>query len=305
VIPILSEVRWRELLPGQVSRVCAVTPESGEVRVVYESSTSVLEAPNWMPDGTDLLVNSAGSLYRLAADGSGEPRQVDSGALRDINNDHVVSPDGTTIYVSSEADGHLYALPADGGEPSRLSSERPGPFGYFVLGVSPDGSTLAFTGAEPRGSRPFVGNLHTMPATGGFGIQLTDWDADSVGSAFSADGTMLYFSSELGGVVPGHTQLYRMALDGSYLQQLTFDDRVNWFPKPSPDGKYVAWVSFRRGTVGHEANVPVQLRVMRPDGSGQRTLIEVFGGQGTMNVTSWSPDGSEFAFVDYPIHPRQ
>jgi TolB protein len=102
----------------------------------------------------------------------------------------------------------------------------------------------------------------------------------------------------------GHAQLFRRNLSDGREERLTHDDRVNWFAHPSPDGRHVVYVSFVPGTVGHEANVPVQIRRMRPDGSEQTTLVEITGGQGTMNVSSWSPDGKHFAFVAYPIEEQ-
>ncbi len=91
-----------------------------------------------------------------------------------------------------------------------------------------------------------------------------------------------------------------MAIDGSNVQQLTDDERVNWFPHPSPDGSRIAFVSFPPGTLGHPADLPVLLRLIEADGT-VRDLISLFGGQGTINVASWAPDGHRLAYVDYPI----
>lgn len=300
MIPIMPDVRWRKLLPGQVCEVCVIDATSKKVRVVHRSAHTVFEAPNWTSDGEWLIVNAAGSLYRIHTAGDGGPERIPLGPLTDINNDHVLSPNGNTIYVSSEGDGHLYAAPISGGRPVRISEERPGPFGYFVLGISTDGSTLAFTGADKRGGRNFVSNLYTMPSAGGVSQQLTDADVDSVGGAFSPAGDWLYFNSELASSRRGHAQVFRMRPDGSGIQQLTNDERVNWFPKPSPDDEWVVYLSFPPGTVGHEANVQVLLKAMKQDGSQKRTLLALFGGQGTMNVSSWAPDGRRFAFVRYP-----
>lgn len=303
MIPIISRVNWRSLLPGQVSELCTFDMAAGKVRVIHRSSHAVLEAPNWTPDGQWLVVNSAGSLYRVAVHGGDPPERIPLGSLCDVNNDHVISPDGATIYVSSEGDGHVYSAPLSGGEPTRLSADRVGPFGYFVIGISPDGHTLAVTGAEAREGRDFVSSLFTMPAAGGVATPLPDdnSDGDSVGCAYSPDGAWLYFSSESGSAQRGRTQVLRMRPDGSGRQQLTDGASADWFPKPSPDGAWVVYLAFAPGTIGHASNVVVRLCAMRPDGSHQRTLHELLGGQGTMNVTSWSPKGDRFAFMAYPI----
>jgi Tol biopolymer transport system component len=91
-----------------------------------------------------------------------------------------------------------------------------------------------------------------------------------------------------------------MARDGSNIEQLTSDERVNWFPHVSPDGQRIAYVSFPPGTLGHPADRNVIVRMMEKDGR-VRDLVHLFGGQGTMNVTSWAPDSRRFAYVAYPI----
>jgi Tol biopolymer transport system component len=298
--PILTEVRWRTLLPGQRSELRIADAETGHSEVVYSTDLSVVEAPNWSPDGRWLVFNSAGLLYRVSATG-GEPQLIDTRELTDNNNDHLISRDGSTIYSSAEGDGHLYAIPFAGGEPKRISNEKSEPFGYFLQGISPDGRTLAYTGAQRRFGRDFATNLYTVPAEGGDDVALTDWDIDSVGCEYTPDGEWLLFNSEYGASARGHAQIFRMRPGGSDLQALTADERVNWFPKVSPDGTQVVFVSFPPGTIGHTANEDVVIRSMSLDGAEQRDLIRLLGGQGTMNVNSWAPDGERFAYVAYPI----
>ncbi len=92
-----------------------------------------------------------------------------------------------------------------------------------------------------------------------------------------------------------------MKPDGTGIEQLTHDDRVNWFPHISPDGKWIVYISFPPGTVKHPANKDVILRRMKSDGSEHADVVALFGGQGTINVNSWSPDSKRFAYVAYPF----
>jgi TolB protein len=290
----------RALRSGQRAQLFVATVDSGERRLVHESSKLLFEAPNWTGDGTWLVINGDGLLFRLRSDGSSEPEQIDLGTVPAINNDHVLAPDGTVVYVSAE-DGHLYAVPLAGGSPRRVSNDRGANFHHYLHGVSPDGQTLAYIGLMEKPGGAATTNVFTIPAAGGADLQLTDDEYADDGAEFSSDGDWIYFNSERASTRPGHAQLFRMRLDGSGLEQLTFDERVNWFPHPSPDGRQVAYVSFPPGTLGHPADRKVIIRLVAPDGGTSRDLASVLGGQGTMNVPSWAPDSRQLAFVEYPI----
>jgi TolB protein len=291
----------RQLTQDQRSQLFVIDVESGEQRLVYESSSLLFEAPNWTPDGKWLIVNGAGRLFRIPADGDpGEPEEIDLGGVPEINNDHVLSPDGHTVYVSAE-DGHLYAVPIGGGSSRRVSNDHGPSFHYYLHGVSPDGVTLAYIGLQLKEGAVASTNVFTIPSAGGADLQLTDDAFPDDGAEYSPDGRWLYFNSERGSRDAGHAQLFRMRTDGSGLEQLTFDERVNWFPHPSPDGTRLAYVSFPPGTLGHPADVDVIVRLMAPNGGEPRDLVALFGGQGTMNVPSWAPDGRRLAYVAYPV----
>jgi Tol biopolymer transport system component len=259
----------------------------------------VIEAPNWTPDGKALIFNAGGEIWRIAADGSEGPARIETGAIRDLNNDHVLSPGGQTVYLSSN-DGHLYSVPVTGGEPRRVSNIHTTPHHYYLHGISPDGATLAYVAVEgPAGQKRI--NIFTIPAAGGPDTRLTDLSAPHDGPEYSPDGAWIYFNSERASTRAGHAQCFRMRVDGSGVEQLTFDERVNWFPHLSPDGKSIVYISYPEGTLGHPADKDVILRFMHPDGSGQRDIVAFFGGQGTINVNSWAPDSKRFAYVAYPI----
>ena len=289
----------RTLRPGQRAQLFIADAETGEVALICESRDLLFEAPNWTPDGRQLIVNGDGGLFRIAVEG-GSLEAIDLGGIGELNNDHVLSPSGDIVYVSSD-DGHLYAVSLAGDEPTRRVSNDRGPnFRYYLHGISPDGMQLAYIGLEIAAETVRT-NVFTIPAAGGPDMQLTDEDAPHDGSEFSPDGEWIYFNSERGSAAPGHAQLFRMSPDGEDVTQLTLDERVNWFPHLSPDGSRLAWVSYPPGTLGHPADLDVIIRLADADGDGVRDLVHLFGGQGTLNVNSWDPTGTRLAYVAYPI----
>jgi TolB protein len=295
--PIFAR-RGRALAPNQISQLVVFDIQTGVQTTIFEAA-EIIEAPNWTPDGETLIFNAGGELRRIDHQGRDAPERIDTGRLRDLNNDHVLSPDGRTIYVSSD-DGHLYSLPTEGGEPIRVSNEHAEPFHYYLHGISPDGGTLAYVAVEGQGVRRRI-NLFTIPARGGPDTRLTDLDKPHDGPEYSPDGEWIYFNSERASGRPGHAQIFRMRPDGTGVEQLTFDNRVNWFPHLSPDGEQVVYISYPEGTLGHPADEQVILRLMPPEGGNIRDLAAFNGGQGTINVNSWAPDSRRFAYVAYPV----
>ena len=288
----------RTLRPRQRADLYVLDVLTGDSTLVTSSSTLLFEAPNWTPDGESLVVNGGGLLYRLPVAG-GDLVPVPLGDIPPINNDHVLSPDGTTVYVSAD-DGHLYAVSLSTGEPRRVSNDHGPTFHHYLHGISPDGSLLAYIGMRRNPDGSVTTNVYTLPSAGGEDTQLTDDPFPDDGSEFSPDGRWIYFNSERASSTPGHAQLFRMAVDGSDVEQLTTDERVNWFPHVSPDGERLAWVSFPPGTLGHPADHDVVIHVREPDGT-VRDLVHLFGGQGTVNVASWAPDSRRLAYVAYPL----
>ncbi|WP_327633477.1 biopolymer transporter Tol [Kribbella sp. NBC_00482] len=278
----------RTLRPGQRSELYVVDVATNTHRLVFTSDEVLFEAPNWLPDGT-LVVNGNGLLFRV----TDKLEEIELGGVPAINNDHVVSPDGQTVYVSAN-DGHVYAVQIEGGPGRRVTNDRGPGFHHYLHGVSPDGTTLAYIGLEWVGEQRIT-NVWTIPTAGGADVQVTDDEFADDGSEYGPDGEWLYFNSERA----GQAQLFR--IKGSEVEQLTDDERVNWFPHPAPDGSAIAYVSFPPGTEGHPADIEdVRLRLLAKDGE-IRELTTLFGGQGTMNVPSWSPDSASFAYVTYPL----
>ena len=290
--------RSRTLLPGQISELTVIDKDAGEPQVIF-TADEIIEAPNWTPDGKTLVFNAGGEIWTIPADGSSPPVVIDTGSVRDLNNDHVLSPDGQTVYLSSD-NGHLYAVPITGGEPQRVSNDHSAPHHYYLHGISPDGKTLSYVAVEgPAGHKRI--NIFTIPSAGGPDTRLSDVAFPNDGPEYSPDGKWIYFSGERAAKRPGHAQCFRMRPDGTGIEQLSFDDRVNWFPHISPHGQSIVYISYPVGTTGHPPDKDVILRTMTADGKNERDLVAFFGGQGTINVNSWAPDSQRFAYVAYPV----
>lgn len=286
----------RTLLPGQRCEVWVADASTGAAEVVFETTDVLLEAPNWAPDGEALLVNGDGVLWRLDLR-SGALEQVRIAGLPPINNDHVLDPSRGLVYLSAN-DGHIYRAPLAGGAAVQVSSE-PGVH-HFLHGISPDGSELAFVEIPRDWSR--AGRLAVLPSAGGPTRHPEAGLGHLDGPEYSPDGTWIYFNTEHWASRPGHAQLARVPVAGGEPERLVASDTVDWFPHLSPDGLLASYVSFPPGTEGHPENLDVEVKVVRTgDWSPTVHRWPVFGGQGTLNVNSWAPDSTRFAFVAYPL----
>ena len=280
--------------PVLFSTLETVTVSSTDRRVVFVSPTH-FEAPNWSRDGTYYLFNSEGHILRLPVTG-GTPTPIDTGSANRCNNDHGISPDGQWLVISdsSQADNQssIYIVPIAGATPRRITENSPS----YWHGWSPDGKTLAYC-AQRNGEF----DIYTIPAAGGEETRLTTAKGLDDGPDYSPDGQYIYFNSER----TGHMQIWRMHADGSAQKQVTFDDLNNWFPHISPDGKSIVFLSYEKDVTGHPPNKDVQLRIMTLADGQIKVLAKLFGGQGTINVPSWSPDSTKVAFVTYELIPAE
>lgn len=263
------------------------TRATGRAHTVLKTDR-LIEAPNWDPRGGSLLVNGGGRLFRVPLDAPAL-HPVDTGFADRCNNDHGFSPDGSQIVLTHHrGDGaEMFLMPAGGGTPRLVSFAAPS----WWHGWSPDGKTLAYAAA--RGGR--VVDIYTMPAAGGPETRLTGGEGHSDGPDFSADGRRIYYNCDR----DGHAQIWVMEADGAKQRKLFSDDCVNWFPHPSPDGRHLVYLAYPPGTLGHPRDLPVALVLCDIDGGNRRRILELTGGQGSMNVPNWAPDGSAFAFVRY------
>jgi hypothetical protein len=263
--------------------------ETGLRQLVYRARQH-FEAPNWSPDGRRFLINRQGSLYSLAVDAR-TPVRLDTGAADRCNNDHGFSPDGKWLAIShsNPRDSVVSVLPSGGGTPRQVTPAGPS----YWHGWSPDGRTLAYC-AERDGEF----DVYTIPAAGGNETRLTTAPGLDDGPDYSPDGKQIYFNSVRSGLM----KIWRMNADGSQQEQVTTDaDFADWFPHPSPDGKCLVFLSYDKTVTGHPADKDVVLRIMPLASGTPRVLATLFGGQGTMNVPSWSPDSKQVAFVSYRL----
>jgi TolB protein len=276
------------------SRLEIIDIEGGNRRVIHEDAGR-FEAPNWMPDGKKLLYNEGGSLYTIPVVG-GNPEKLNTGTVSGNNNDHAISFDGKMLAISSRREGMpeggstVYTLPLTGGEPRLITENTPS----YLHGWNPNGKEIAIV-AKRNGSKIY--NLYKISLKDNKETQLTFNIRGHVdGPEYSPDGKYIYYNANASGTM----QIWRMKTDGSEKEQLTFDVYHNWFPHISPDGKWMVFISFPEDIdpSSHPAYKQVMLRLMPLTAAGApRVLAYLYGGQGTLNAPSWSPDSKQIAFV--------
>ena len=269
---------------------------NGKRMVIYEKQGR-FEAPNWMPDGKQLLFNMDGLLYKIPVTG-GELVKLNTGSATRNNNDHGISFNGKLLAISSAKEGPdgkfggsaVYVLPLKGGNPKLITEETPS----YWHGWAPNNKEVIYV--AQRGGKNIY-NIYRNSIKGGREIALTDLpQGEHVdGCEYSPDGKYIYYN----GSHTGNMQIWRMKPDGSGREQLTFDDNKNWFPHISPDGKWIAFISFPPDIEknSHPSYKRVMLRLIPVTGGEPKVIAWLYGGQGTINVPSWSPDSQQIAFV--------
>lgn len=266
--------------------------EDGHRRILYTVDDS-LQAPNWTRDNKSLIYNRNGLLYRFDL-ASREATEIDSDFATQNNNDHVISFDGKRLGIShhtgEDRKSVVYTMPITGGTPKAITTLDA--HSYFH-GWSPDDKYLIYT-AQRNGDF----DIYRIPSSGGEEVNLTNTKGLDDGSEYAPDGTTIYFNSSRSGKM----QIWRMDADGKNQEQVTNDGYNNWFAHPSPDGKSMVILSFDDNVEpdDHPFYKHVYIRLMHRDGSGwtnPKVIAYVYGGQGTINVPSWSPDGKRIAFV--------
>jgi dipeptidyl aminopeptidase/acylaminoacyl peptidase len=296
---VFSNVSLDQFPPASGKRILVSALETVKIastdRHVEYVAPAHFEAPNWSRDGSFLIFNQDGAIRRLAL-GASEPTAVATGPQIHCNNDHGISPDGQFLAISDQSaedrKSRVYILPIVGATPRQVTQNAPS----YWHGWSPDGKTLAFTGE--RGGNF---DIYSIPAAGGEETRLTTAAGLDDGPEYSPDGAHIYFNSER----TGQMQIWRMKPDGTAQEQVVFDDSNDWFPHISPDGQWMVFLAYEKGVTGHPPDKDVELRLMSLKDNKVHVLAKLFGGQGTINVPSWSPDSLRLAFVSYEQLPEE
>jgi Tol biopolymer transport system component len=296
------EPSYRVLREGQKCRLHVFDVAARSAAVIAEFDDMLFEAPNWGADGRTLYLNGQGDLWTFSLDSPFEPRRVGYEGLPALNNDHVLDPGGEAIFLSA-SDGHIYHAALDGSSTRRVTDDDD--VRHYLHGVSPDGATLSFVQLDESGG---PGRLALIASTGGR-VTVVDTGAGHVdGPEWSGDGEWIYFNTERWASNPGHAQLARVPGENpsaATIERLISSSTVDWFPHVAPNGRLAVYLQYPAGTVGHPEDREVELVVVdTTDWATPLAQVPAFGGQGTINVNSWSPDSRRFAFVSYPLDTR-
>jgi TolB protein len=272
------------------SRLEILEVASGKRDVLYSVPYSI-QAPNWTVDGSALIFNDyKGIMYRFGLNSS-VPSPINTGSVTANNNDHVLSFGGDMLglsnYDKSLGGSIIYTVPLGGGTPKQITPRGPS----YLHGWSPDGNYLVFCG-ERNGEF----DVYRIPAQGGSEVRLTQTKGLDDGPEYSPDGKYIYFNS----VRSGSMQIWRMQPDGSHQEPVTEDGFNNWFAHISPDGKRMVFISFLKQEVQPGIHPPykhVYIRMMPVGGGTPKVIAYFYGGQGSINTPSWSPDSKRVAFI--------
>jgi Tol biopolymer transport system component len=284
-------VPYKEYLASNLEIMDVAT---GSRRVIYNYPKSI-QAPNWTPDNKSLIYNGDGLIYRFDL-ATCKPTVLPTGDVKNNNNDHVLSFDGKMLGLSSGVSALggsiVYTVPTTGGSPKQITPKGPS----YLHGWTPDKKYLVFTG-----QRNGDFDIYRVPAAGGDEVRLTDAKGLDDGPEYTPDGKYIYFNSARTGTM----QIWRMKADGSEQEAITNGEFHDWFPHISPDGKWIVFLSFLKEEVkadDHPFYKHVYLRLLPISGQGQPKVIAyIYGGQGTINTPSWSPDSKRVAFISNSV----
>jgi TolB protein len=269
--------------------------DTGVRTIAYRADDSI-QAPNWTPDSKALIYNRNGKLYRFDV-ATRTLTEINTDFADENNNDHVLSFDGKMLGIShrrdAESNSIVYTVPAEGGVPNEITPQGPS----YLHGWSPDGKQLVYTGGRDGNF-----DIYTIASDGsGKEQRLTTFPGLEDGPEYTPSGSHIYFNSthRSDSAESGLMQIWRMPPGGYEHEQVTDDEFNNWFPHISPDGKRIVFISYGQDVKpeDHPFYKQCYLRLMTYPGGPAKVIAYVYGGQGTINVPSWSPDSKKIAFV--------
>lgn len=282
------------------SYLCILDTETGELQKLHEFDHT-MEAPNWHQQNPDLLYyNDNGSIYKYSI--SRDEIEEIKLSCSDCNNDHVLSPDGTMIAVSAENPSQIFIAPIEGGEARQITSMGPSYLhGWSVNNELCYCAFRNYDGTERTNyTDPFAVDVFRISTEGGKEERLTDQVGYNDGCEYSPDGEYIWYCSTRS----GYMQVFRMRRDGSEVTQMTHTEENNWFGHISPNGQKVAFLTFSKDGLDPDEHLPnlyCKIGIMNADGTDPHTVLKFFGGQGSINVNSWSPDNRHLALVVYEL----
>ncbi len=247
---------------------------TGGIRLTESNAESVAFSylRSWEPSQTRVLIDSRRS--------DGKTRQIfeiESGYLYSYNPISTIRrlsyTDGTPPPPSGPFPGYL---------PNNTANE-------YNASYSPDGTKIAYI--SDRTGKP---ELFLMPASGNNPVQLTSNGCVNEVPTWSPDGRSIFWENNC----DGDFEVYRAELaygndtrDSIYAQlinvrQLTNNTSDDRFARVSPDGRTIAFSSYRDGNA--------EIYLMNVDGSNQRRLTN---NAAEDEAPTWSADGGRLAFA--------
>lgn len=306
-----SDRKWeeikevREFLAGltnershTVSFLNVLNVHTGEVHTLKKFE-GVIEAPNWLKTRNELYYNAEGRIYAFDLNTNTETL-LDTGSFTNVNNDHVLSPDEKILAVSNMTfdkgfSSWVCSFNLETKEEKLMVKRSPS----FLHGWDPKNKEIAYCAFRNMESGKRDVDIYVQRFDEEDEVCLTSGGYND-GPEYSPDGEYIWFNTTRSGLM----QVWRMKRDGSEQTQITHFKRNNWFPHVSPNGKEVVFISYGEKDLEageHLANFPVELYLMNADGTDQHKICTFFGGQGSINVNSWSGDNEHIAFVSYEI----
>jgi Periplasmic component of the Tol biopolymer transport system len=292
--PVTEPANPAKLALYSTLQTISIADSARQATVLVSEKDHRLMAPNWSRDGKTIVFTQGSAIALVPASG-GTVRNLDIGGLVSCSGSHGFSPDGKLFALSCATpdrnDRRVFIIPSEGGSPRQLTENT----GYFHS-WSPDGRTILYT----RGNKGTL-TIYSMSVDGGPETALTSGKGVDDDPDYSPDGKYIYFNTDRW----GGNQIARMLPDGGGVEQMTFDEHKNWTPHPSPDGKSIVFLSYDPSVTTHAANKDIALRILTPADGKIRTLVNLVGGDGTMNVANWSPDSKSITFVSYQMLPAE